>query len=82
MSRINTEHLRNCVERDVWYNNALGRLTQRGTVQEDPDEEAEAEVAAVAGVAEVASAPDETPPPPRPTKSIRVMTKPHDIPQQ
>ena len=72
MSRINTEHLRNCVERDVWFNNALGRLTQRGTVQEDPDEEAEAEVAAVA----------ETPPPPRPTKSIRVMTKPHDIPQQ
>ena len=76
MSRINTANLRNCVERDMWYNTALGRLTQRGTVQEDLDEEAEAEVA------EVASAPDETPPPPRPTKSVRIMTKPVDIPQQ
>ena len=79
MSRINTANLRNCVERDMWYNTALGRLTQRGTVQEDLDEGAEAEVAEVAAVA---SAPDETPPPPRPTKSVRIMTKPVDIPQQ
>ena len=77
MSRINTANLRNCVERDMWYNTALGRLTQRGTVQEDLDEGAEAE----ADPPEVASAPNQTPPPPRPSKSVRIMTKPVDIPK-
>ena len=78
MSRINTANLRNCVERDMWYNTALGRLTQRGVVQEDLDEGAEA----WADLPEFATAPNETPPPPRPTKSVRIMTKPLDIPQQ
>ena len=41
MSRINTANLRDCVERDMWYQSALGRLTQRGTGQDDPDEGAE-----------------------------------------
>ena len=77
MSRINTANLRNCVERDMWYNTALGRLTQRGTVREDLDEGAKAE----ADPPEVASAPNQTPPPPRPSKSVRIMSKPVDSPQ-
>ena len=60
MNRINTENLRNCVERDFWYNSALGRLTQRGTRSEDQNEGAEPE----ADPAEVASAPQQTPHPP------------------
>ena len=77
MSCINTANLRDCVERDMWYQSALGRLTQRGTGQDDPDEGAEVE----ADPPEVASAPIQTPPPPRPSKSVHIMSKPVDIPQ-
>ena len=75
MNRINTANLRNCVERDFWYQSALGRLTQRGTGREDQDEGAEVE----ADPPEVASAPNQTPPPPRPSKSVHIMSKPIDI---
>ena len=78
MNRINTENLRNCVERDFWYNSALGRLTQRGTRPEDQNEGAEVE----ADPAEVASAPHQTPPTPIPAKSVYIMSKPIDIPNQ
>ena len=77
MSRINTANLRDCVERDMWYQSALRRVTQRGTGQEDQDEGANVE----ADPPEAASAPNQTPPPPRPSKSVHIMSKPINIPQ-
>ena len=58
MSRINTANLRDCVERDMWYQSALRRVTQRGTGQEDQDEGANVE----ADPPGAASAPNQTPP--------------------
>ena len=66
------------MERDYWYQSALGRIRQRGTGLEDQNEGAAIEAAP----AEVATAPDQTPPPPIPSKSVHVMSKPIDIPNQ
>ena len=76
VSRINTENLRSCIERDFWYNNALGRLTNRGTRPEDQIENEGTDT----NPDQIDSAPQETPPPPLPKKSVYVMTKAIDIP--
>ena len=60
MNRIHAENLRTCVQRDYWYQTALGRLRQRGQGVQEHVEGASVEGASVEG----ASAPErETPPP-------------------
>ena len=59
MNRIHAENLRTCVQRDYWYQTALGRLRQRGQGVQEHEEAASVEGASVEG----ASAPErETPP--------------------
>ena len=64
------------MERDYWYQSALGRIRQRGQGLEDQNEGAAVEAAPE----EVATAPQQTPPPPLPSKSIQLVSKPIDIP--
>ena len=79
MNRIHAENLRTCVQRDYWYQTALGRLRQRGQGVQEHVEGASVEGASVEG----ASAPEretrETPPPPLPTKPTQPVSKPIDI---
>ena len=60
LDRIHAENLRTCVQRDYWYQTALGRLRQRGQGIQEHVEGASVEGASVEG----ASAPErETRPP-------------------
>ena len=75
LDRIHAENLRTCVQRDYWYQMALGRLRQRGQGTQEHVEGASVEGASEEG----ASAPQRETPPPLPSKPSQPVSKPIDI---
>ena len=74
MNRIHAENLRTCVQRDYWYQTALGRLRQRGQGVQEHVEGASVEGASEEG----ASAPQrETPPFTIKTNTASIKTNRH-----